>query len=80
MIVSFYVPTVLPLLITISNEAQPLLRFLAAADAVATAEQVATTLHEQANAYCKLSSSIFCIVTIKGLLIESCFGSFFIYS
>src|SRR3954462_1027014 len=45
-------------LITISNEAQPPLRFFAGADAFATAEQVATTLHEQANAYRELSSSM----------------------
>src|SRR3954467_4340342 len=45
-------------LITISNEAQPPLRFLAGADAVATAEQVAATLQQQANAYRELSSSL----------------------
>jgi len=45
-------------LITISNEEKPPLRFLAGVDAVATAEQVATTLHQQANAYRNLSSSM----------------------
>ena len=45
-------------LITIANEKQPPLRFLAGADAVNTAEQVATTLHKQANAYRELSSSM----------------------
>ena len=45
-------------LITIANEKQPPLRFLAGADAVNTAEQVATTLHQQANAYRELSSSM----------------------
>ncbi len=45
-------------LITISNEEKPPLRFLAGADAVHTAEQVATTLHQQANVYRELSSSM----------------------
>src|SRR5690349_19003719 len=45
-------------LITIANEEKPPLRFLAGADAVATAEQVATILHEQVNAYRELSSSM----------------------
>ena len=45
-------------LVTISNEEKPPLRFLAGADAVATAEQVATTLHQQANAYREVSSSM----------------------
>jgi NAD(P)-dependent dehydrogenase (short-subunit alcohol dehydrogenase family) len=45
-------------LVTIANEEKPPLRFLAGADAVATAEQVATTLHQQANAYRELSSSM----------------------
>jgi len=45
-------------LITIANEEKPPLRFLAGADAVATAEQVSSTLHEQANAYRELSSSM----------------------
>jgi 4-aminobutyrate aminotransferase-like enzyme len=45
-------------LVTIANEEKPPLRFLAGADAVDTAERVATTLHEQANAYRELSSSM----------------------
>lgn len=45
-------------LITISNEEKPPLRFLAGADAVATAEQVSNTLQQQANAYRDLSSSM----------------------
>ena len=45
-------------LITIANEEKPPLRFLAGADAVATAEQVATTLQQQTNAYRELSSSM----------------------
>jgi NAD(P)-dependent dehydrogenase (short-subunit alcohol dehydrogenase family) len=45
-------------LVTIANEEKPPLRFLAGADAVDTAEQVATTLHQQANAYRGLSSSM----------------------
>jgi NAD(P)-dependent dehydrogenase (short-subunit alcohol dehydrogenase family) len=45
-------------LITIAAEEKPPLRFLAGADAVATAEQVSSTLHEQANAYRELSSSM----------------------
>jgi NAD(P)-dependent dehydrogenase (short-subunit alcohol dehydrogenase family) len=45
-------------LVTIGNEGKPPLRFLAGADAVATAEQVATTLHQQVNAYRELSSSM----------------------
>src|SRR4051794_10356690 len=45
-------------LVTIANEAKPPLRFLAGADAVAAAEQVATTLQQQANAYRELSSSL----------------------
>ena len=45
-------------LITIAAEEKPPLRFLAGADAVATAEQVAATLHAQANAYRELSSSM----------------------
>jgi len=45
-------------LITIASEEKPPLRFLAGADAVATAEQVATTLQQQANAYRELSSSM----------------------
>src|SRR4051812_21008250 len=45
-------------LITISNEAQPPLRFLAGADAVKTAEQVSSTLREQANKYGELSTAM----------------------
>jgi NAD(P)-dependent dehydrogenase (short-subunit alcohol dehydrogenase family) len=45
-------------LIIISNEERPPLRFLAGADAVATAEQVSSTLHQQANAYRDLSGSM----------------------
>ncbi len=45
-------------LIKIANEEKPPLRFLAGTDAVATAEQVATTLQQQANTYRELSSSM----------------------
>jgi len=45
-------------LITIANEEQPPLRFLAGADAISTAEQVASTLQQQLNAYRELSSSL----------------------
>jgi len=45
-------------LVTILNSENPPLRFLAGADAVATAEQVATTLQEQAEAYRSLSGSL----------------------
>lgn len=45
-------------LITIAGEEKPPLRFLAGADAVETAEQVAATLKDQANAYRELSSSL----------------------
>ena len=45
-------------LITIANEEQPPLRFLAGADAVGTAEQVAATLQQQTNAYRDLSGSL----------------------
>ena len=45
-------------LITIANEKQPALRFLAGADAVDTAEQVAATLQQQTNAYRNLSGSL----------------------
>lgn len=43
-------------LVTIANEEKPPLRFLAGADAVATAEKVSTTLRQQADAYRELSS------------------------
>ena len=45
-------------LIKIANEEQPPLRFLAGADAVKTAEQVVSTLHQQLNAYRELSCSL----------------------
>ena len=45
-------------LITIAQEENPPLRFLAGEDAVGAAEQVANTLQEQLNAYRKLSSSM----------------------
>jgi NAD(P)-dependent dehydrogenase (short-subunit alcohol dehydrogenase family) len=45
-------------LIQIANEAQPPLRFLAGADAVATAEQVAETLQQQTDRYRELSSAM----------------------
>jgi NAD(P)-dependent dehydrogenase (short-subunit alcohol dehydrogenase family) len=45
-------------LITIVNEQQPPLRFLAGADAIGTAEQVVATLQQQLNAYRELSGSL----------------------
>ena len=45
-------------LITISSQERPPRRFLAGADAVGTAEQVAATLLQQTEAYRKLSSSL----------------------
>lgn len=45
-------------LITISNQEKPPRRFIAGADAVGTAEQVAVTLQQQAEAYRDLSSSL----------------------
>jgi hypothetical protein len=45
-------------LITIANEEPPPLRFLAGADAVSTAEQVAATLQQQANAYREVLSAM----------------------
>ena len=45
-------------LVRIANEEPPPLRFLAGADAVNTAEQVAATLHQQANVYRELSGSM----------------------
>jgi NAD(P)-dependent dehydrogenase (short-subunit alcohol dehydrogenase family) len=45
-------------LITISNQEKPPRRFIAGADAVGTAEQVAATLRQQTDAYRKLSSSL----------------------
>jgi NAD(P)-dependent dehydrogenase (short-subunit alcohol dehydrogenase family) len=45
-------------LITIANEEPPPLKFLPGADAVSTAEQVAATLQQQANAYREVSSAM----------------------
>jgi hypothetical protein len=45
-------------LITISSQAKPPRRFIAGADAVGTAEQVAATLQQQTDAYRDLSSSL----------------------
>jgi len=45
-------------LVKIANENQPPLRFIAGADAINTAEQVVSTLHQQLNAYRDLSSSL----------------------
>src|SRR6478672_5003175 len=45
-------------LITISNQEKPPRRFIAGADAVGTAEQVAATLQQQTEAYRNLSSSL----------------------
>jgi NAD(P)-dependent dehydrogenase (short-subunit alcohol dehydrogenase family) len=45
-------------LITISSQEMPPRRFIAGADAVSTAEQVAATLLQQTEAYRKLSSSL----------------------
>jgi NAD(P)-dependent dehydrogenase (short-subunit alcohol dehydrogenase family) len=45
-------------LITISSQEKPPLRFIAGADAVETAEKVATTLQQQTDAYRELSSSL----------------------
>jgi NAD(P)-dependent dehydrogenase (short-subunit alcohol dehydrogenase family) len=45
-------------LVTIAAEEKPPVRFLAGADAVDTVEQVATALHQQANAYREISSSM----------------------
>jgi NAD(P)-dependent dehydrogenase (short-subunit alcohol dehydrogenase family) len=45
-------------LITISSQERPPRRFIAGADAVGTAEQVAATLLQQTEAYRKLSSSL----------------------
>src|ERR1700689_3629559 len=45
-------------LMTISSEEKPPRRFIAGADAVETAEQVAATLLQQTDAYRKLSSSL----------------------
>jgi hypothetical protein len=45
-------------LITISSQEKPPRRFIAGADAVGTAEQVAATLQQQTGAYRDLSSSL----------------------
>ena len=45
-------------LISIASEAQPPRRFLAGADAIATAEQVVAELQQQIEAYRALSSSL----------------------
>ena len=45
-------------LVTLADSGQPPLRFLAGADAIATAEQKAKTLLEQADAHRELSSSL----------------------
>jgi NAD(P)-dependent dehydrogenase (short-subunit alcohol dehydrogenase family) len=45
-------------LIKIASEEKPPLRFLAGTDAIATAEQVAATLQQQANAYREVSSAM----------------------
>ena len=45
-------------LITISSLEKPPRRFIAGADAVSTAEQVAATLRQQTDAYRELSSSL----------------------
>jgi len=44
--------------IKISSQTNPPRRFIAGADAVATADQVSTTLKEQTDAYGDLSSSL----------------------
>jgi Fe2+ or Zn2+ uptake regulation protein len=45
-------------LLTITDQRQPPLRFLAGADAVATAEQVISTLQQQTAAFRDLSTSL----------------------
>jgi hypothetical protein len=45
-------------LITISDQEKPPRRFIAGADAVGTAEQVAATLRQQTDAHRELSSSL----------------------
>ncbi len=45
-------------LLTIANEEQPPLRFIAGADAISTSEQVAEILQQQTNAYRELSNSL----------------------
>jgi NAD(P)-dependent dehydrogenase (short-subunit alcohol dehydrogenase family) len=45
-------------LVTIADQEKPPLRFIAGADAIATAEQVAAILQQQLNAYRELSASL----------------------
>jgi hypothetical protein len=45
-------------LIEIMSELEPPRRFLAGADAIATAEEVVADLQSQIKAYCELSSSL----------------------
>ena len=45
-------------LLTIADQKQPPLRFIAGADAVATAERVVSTLQQQTNAFRELSTSL----------------------
>jgi hypothetical protein len=45
-------------LLTITDQARPPLRFIAGADAIATAEQVVATLKQQIDAFRDLSSSL----------------------
>jgi Nitric oxide reductase large subunit len=45
-------------LITISDQEKPPRRFIAGADAVGTAEQVAATLRQQTDAYRELPSTL----------------------
>ena len=51
-------PELAQALLKISNEAQPPRRFIAGADAVATADQVSATLKQQTDAYRVLSGSL----------------------
>jgi len=44
--------------VTIADEQQPPRRFIAGADAIGTAEQVAATLQHETDAYRELSSSL----------------------
>jgi hypothetical protein len=44
--------------LTITDQARPPLRFIAGADAIATAEQVFATLEQQIDAFRDLSSSL----------------------
>src|SRR5580692_5308100 len=51
-------PKLAQALMTISSQEKPPRRFLAGADAIATADQVAATLQQQTNACRELSSSL----------------------